>query len=147
IAAVDPSTFAADPRAQSCAPGTHTATWQVTVGSGSSSLSVPVAVDASASGTTFPACVEHLYGLGLKLDWFVFDLNRVVRNPTRADVYEFAARGIPRTADGLADPTGAFESRSDAPLPQQVEALATYDPSTRKLVVEGSAEAAGRPND
>src|SRR4029077_4588140 len=70
----DPSAFAANPLAQSCAPGTHTPPWSSSL---EDSASIPIAVDASGGSYRITLCLNALQHPGGKPVDIYFEPNGV----------------------------------------------------------------------
>ena len=140
----DPSAFAANPLAQACAPGTHTATWSISL---EDSTSVPIAVDASASGGGYrlTLCLNALQHPGGKPVDVYFEPNGVFRNPSAPRMYWWSAVVTPADASGVSNPAGAFEVQGGEPIPEPLTLRATWDARRHVFTARGVLTGGGAP--
>ena len=141
---VDAATFGADAAAQSCAPGTHTATWTLAVKTLVKSFEVPVAVDRTGQRYKLTICLDAVRALGAQTSYVYFDTSAVFRNPVSAGRYVFSGIVTPFDAAGAQNAAGAYELRAYEDLPQLLDSVATYDDATKTLKVTGTLTAAGK---
>jgi len=138
----DPSTFAANPLAQSCAPGTHTATWSLSL---EDSTSVPIAVDAIGGSYRITLCLNALQHPGGKPVDVYFEPNGVFRNPSAPRIYWWSAVVTPADASGVSNPAAAFEVQGGEPIPEPLTLRATWDARRHVLTARGVLAGGGAP--
>jgi hypothetical protein len=147
IVVVDPAAYAADPVAQACAPGTHTAVWNMTAQLLGNPVNVPIAVDQSDSGYVIHYCPflapSSAYAAGLVFIDFQLALP-LAAIPTAAATYTWSALVTPAAA-WTADPTHTFELRAKIPTPNVLSAHARYVAKTHSASITGRLEAGGQP--
>jgi hypothetical protein len=138
--------FVDDPAVAGCADGAHASDWLMLLKGSTGRLTVPVAVDRTASGLKLTACLGAFNSAGLKIDEVYFVTRSVFRNPTRSGVYRFSAHVVPLGADGAPSAATQYEARADEPLPEDVTVTsAAYDRTTHLLSVGGSVHANNKP--
>ena len=129
-----------------CADGAHASNWMMLLKGTKGRLTVPVAVDRTASGLKLTVCLGAFNSAGLKIDEVYFVTSSVFRNPTRNGVYRFSAHVVPLGADGAPSTATQYEARADEPLPEDVTVTsAAYDRTTHLLTVGGSVHANNKP--
>jgi hypothetical protein len=140
----DPNAFAANPLAQACAPGAHTATWSLNL---DDSTSVPIAVDTLASGGGYrvTVCLNALQHPGSEPVDVYFELNGVFRNPAAPQIYWWRALVTPTDASGAASPAGAFELQGGEPIPEPLTFRTTWDARHHLLTAHGVLIGGGAP--
>jgi hypothetical protein len=148
IVVADPATLAADPLAQTCAPGAHGAAWQLVL-SGSASVSLPVTSDPLPSGgsSKLTICLDALRAANLVPTEVYLQIEDGVTNPSSPGLNRWTALATRFDAVGKPDPTTVFELRADEPLPHTLSVKASYDVKKRLLTVKGTLLAAGQPRD
>lgn len=133
---VDPAAFAADPQTAACAPGTHVATWSLSLGS----ATVPIAVDAAPAGGSYllTECLDGLRAANLKpVDVWVL-LKDVFTNPATPQTYWWRALVTPVDANGAPAPTAAYELQGAEPIPEILTVRSTWNAKTHYVTVRGS---------
>ena len=149
----DPATYAADPVAQACAPGVHTAVWRASLSVIGQVISVPLAVDAvtdpgAASAYTIRLCPVRAPSTASPAGTTFVLFSAVLLNeavaPAAPGNYTWSAFVTPAN-NFVADPTGTFELRAILPLPRSLTLDAQYDPKTHAAILSGSVSAAGKP--
>ena len=150
----DPATYAADPFAQACAPGVHTAMWRASLAAaGGQVISVPLAIDAAtdagaASAYTIRVCPlsapTAALPAGSTFVLFSAVLLNEVTAPAAPGNYTWSALVTPANTF-VADPTGTFELRATLPVPRALTLAAQYDAKAHAAVLSGSVSAAGKP--
>jgi len=138
----DPSAFAANPLAQSCAPGTHTATWSISL---EDSTSIPIAVDTIGGSYRLTLCLNALQHPGGKPVDIYFEPNGVFRNPSAPRMYWWSAVVTPADASGVSNPAGAFEVQGGEPIPEPLSLRATWDAHRHVLTARGVLTGGGAP--
>lgn len=140
----DPNAFAANPLAQSCAPGAHTATWSLNL---TDSTSVPIAVDALTSGGSYriTVCLNSLPHNGSTPVDVYFEPNGVFRNPSAPRTYLWTALVTPADASGAGNPAAAFEVQAGEPIPEPLTLRATWDARHHLLTARGVLTGGGAP--
>ena len=73
--------FVADPSVAGCADGAHASDWLMLLKGSKGRLTVPVAVDRTASGLKLTVCLGAFNSAGLKIDEVYFVTRSVFRNP------------------------------------------------------------------
>ena len=73
--------FVADPSVAGCADGAHASDWLMLLKGTKGRLTVPVAVDRTASGLKLTVCLGAFNSAGLKIDEVYFVTSSVFRNP------------------------------------------------------------------
>src|SRR5437588_5671119 len=143
IVVADPARYAADPRLQACAAGTHLAVWRV------EPLDVPVFVDAATGpdaalgGYELKVCFDLPEGLafsGLGLD-----LARTVVPPTAPGIYVWRAFITPMTATGAVDEGATFEVRGLVPWPSVLTLHSRRAKAKGRYVLYGKLLLARKP--
>lgn len=143
---MDAGVFAADPAAEACSPGSHTAVWQLAVSShGGQSLSIPIAVDSSPGGYELTMCFDNEQTQSLKVSEVYFQLKGMFRNPTAPGQYLVDGVVTPFGTDGKPSAPSAYEVRAYAVLPQTLTATATYNRVTKIFSVSGVSKLNGKP--
>jgi hypothetical protein len=155
VLAEDPATYAADPVAQACAPGLHTAYWAATLDSvvPGSGVPLPIAVDAvqaegGATSYSLHFCpfvspsAAFPSGLSLVASFLTF---RQATVPSATGTYQWSAVVTPATATFTPDPASAFELRADVLIPQVLTLHARYNPKAHAAVLSGRLVALGTP--
>ena len=139
----DPAAFAADPQTQTCAPGTHAATWSLNLGT----ATVPIAVDALSTGGSYrlTLCLDSLRAANLKPVDIYFALEQVFRNPATPQVYWWSALVTPVDATGAAAPTSAFEIQGGEPIPEPLSIRASWDVKKHVFTAHGVLRGGGAP--
>lgn len=153
VVADNPASYAADPRAQACAPGTHAAVWVIAVTLGTTSLRIPIYVDPTAGAEAalgsykLQVCFASPYvpeasggaPLGARLTDAGIDFPAVFRNPSARGVYRWRALVTPYT-QGTATPNaaGTYELRSLTSLPTRIALNGRYDRKKRRAVITGT---------
>jgi hypothetical protein len=145
IRSIGADEFAADPTVATCAPGTHTATWQLALNGKDGTLIVPVAVDQAIGGYKLKVCLDSLKTLNLRTEYVYFETTAVFRNPRRTGAFHFSARVTPFASTGGPDTANDYELRGTQLLPSSLSAAPTYTASTKTFAVSGKVLAAGRP--
>lgn len=149
----DPARYAADPVAQACAPGVHTAVWRASLTLGGQVTSVPLAIDAAtdpgaASAYTIRVCPlsapSATLPAGSTFVLFSAVLLNEVTAPAAPGDYTWSALVTPAN-NFVADPTGTFELRAILPVPRSLTLAAQYDAKAHAAVLSGSVSAAGKP--
>lgn len=148
VTADDPARHAAN----TCAPGTHTGVWVLSV-TQPQAITVPIYVDPTAGTEAtlgaykLTACfgADIVAGAaGSKLRAFEIDVLTAFTNPSRAGLYRWRALVTPYAAGNAApDPAQQFELRSIAILPQRIVLRGRYDRRTRRVVLTGRVTAPG----
>jgi hypothetical protein len=156
LVADNPANYAADPRAQACAAGTHAAVWVISITLGGNALRIPVFVDPT-SGPDAPlgsyklqVCFASPYvpeaaggaPLGARVTEADLDFPTnpgVFHNPSTRGIYTWRTLVTPYT-QGTATPdaTGTYEVRSLASLPTRIALKAKWDAKRKKAVVNGA---------
>jgi hypothetical protein len=154
----DPARYASSAPAQACAPGTHAAVWVLELALGSTTVNIPVYVDATTGaetalgGTKLQAClsspdVPEAQGgapLGAKLTEVDIDLPKVYTNPSSPAFYRWRALITPYAAGtGTVDAAGTVEVRALAPIPQRLTLTARYDRKRKVTTITGVLLSAG----
>lgn len=143
---MDPSAFGASSVAQACAPGSHTAVWQLVVRSQSGqSLSIPVAVDTGDGGYRMTMCFDDEQTQSLEVSEVYFQLKSMFRNPSAPGQYLFDGVVTPFGTDGEPNAPSAYELRAYSVLPQTLTATATYNRITKIFSVSGVSKLNGKP--
>jgi hypothetical protein len=139
----DPAAFAADPQTQTCAPGTHAATWSLNLGT----ATVPIAVDALSTGGSYrlTLCLDSLRVASLKPVDIYFALEQVFRNPATPQVYWWSALVTPVDATGAPAPTSAFEIQGGEPIPEPLSIRASWDVKKHVFTARGVLRGGGAP--
>lgn len=152
IVVADPAAYAADPVAQACAPGTHTAVWNMTAQLLGNPIQLPMAVDQIDNPGGGPSYVIHYcpfappsaaYANGLV--FLEFDLGlQLTAMPTAAGTYTWSALVTPASS-WVADPASTFELRALVPIPNTLTAHARYEAKSHSAVITGRLAAGGKP--
>ena len=139
----DPAAFAADPQTQTCAPGTHAATWGLSLGT----ATVPIAVDALSSGGSYrlTLCLDSLRVANLKPVDIYFALEQVFRNPGTPQVYWWSALVTPVDESGAPAPSSAFEVQGGEPIPEPLSIRASWDAKKHVFTARGVLAGGGAP--
>jgi hypothetical protein len=143
--AVDPSAFAAGPVAQACAPGTHTATWQLVL-AGSTGVIIPIAVDQVTDGAAtyhLTVCLDPMRAAGFKPTEVYFVAESLFPEPTTADTYWWRTLVTPLDASGAPAPAAAYELLSAEPIPETLTIKPTFSKKRHVFVAQGRLLAAG----
>lgn len=152
VVVADPAAYAADPVAQACAPGTHTAVWSMTAQLLGNPIQLPIAVDQVDNPGGAPSYVVHYcpfvapstaYASGLVFVDFALGL-QLVGVPNGVGTYTWSALVTPASS-WTADPAGTFELRALVPLPNTLSAHARYEAKTHSAVITGRLAAGGKP--
>ena len=143
LVAMDPAAYAASASAQACSPGAHAALWQMQMSSGTTTLSIPIAVDPSSGAYTLAMCFDDEHAQNLEIATVFFDADLVFGNPSAAGRYVFSALVTPFASDGTASTAAAFELHAVEDLPQTLSAVARYNQSTKAFTVRGTLRANG----
>jgi len=148
----DPAAYAADPVAQACAPGSHTAVWLATAQVLGNPIELPMAVDQVDVAGTTPSYVVHYcpfvppspaYANGLTL--FDFGLALSLSGvPTVTGTYAWSALVTP-ASNWVPDASSAFELRALVPIPNELTARVRYDAKAHSAVLTGKLTAGGQP--
>jgi hypothetical protein len=150
----DPARYAADPAAQACAPGDHTALWRMSPKILGRTFELPVAVDAvpQAGGTAYTMhfCPidrpSAAFPAGLAFDTATIDFADSVSAPARAGTYRWSALVTPATPETLApDSSATVELRAVVGLPDLLTLHARYEPKSRQAILSGAFSSGGRP--
>jgi hypothetical protein len=147
VVVADPAAYAADPAAQSCAPGPHTAVWNMSAQLLGNPINVPIAVDQSDNGYVIHYCpsVAPSSAFANGLVFLDFELGLVLTAvPTVPATYRWSALVTPANA-WTADPANAFELRAVIPFPNVLTAHARYDAKTHSAAISGQLAAGGQP--
>ncbi len=145
LVVADPNAFAADPVAQACAPGHHTAIWSLSLENvRDGSLALPVAVDASRGGYKLTICLEAVQAASKEGEYLYFTPNEIFRNPAQHGLYLFDGVVTPFSDTDAATTPSSYEIRAYETLPQVLTATPNYDPATKTLTVTGKAVADNR---
>jgi hypothetical protein len=146
LVVMDPSAYASLPSAEACAPGNHTAVWEIQATSkAGASLAVPIAVDRVSTHYELTMCFDDEKTQGLEISGVEFYPDaEVFSNPARAGSYLFDATVTPFAADGTANTEAAYELRAYQRLPQRLTAVAVYRRRTKTLSVSGTLVADGK---
>jgi hypothetical protein len=146
LVVMDPSAYASLPSAEACAPGNHTAVWEIQATSkAGASLAIPVAVDRVSTHYELTMCFDDEKTQGLEMSGVeLYPDAEVFSNPARAGSYLFDATVTPFAADGTANTAAAYELRAYQLLPQRLTAVAVYERRTRTLSVSGTLVADGK---
>src|SRR5919199_3368442 len=153
VVADNPANYAADPRAQACAPGTHAAVWVITITLGGTSLRIPIYVDATTGAEAalgsykLQVCFASPYvpesqggaPLGARLTEADIDFPTtpgVWHNPSARGIYTWRALVTPYT-QGTATPNaaGTYELRSLASLPTRIALKGKFDKKRNRVVL------------
>ena len=120
--------FDADPSVAGCADGRARVRLVDAAEGTEGRLTVPVAVDRTASGLRLTVCLGAFNAAGLKIDEVYFVTSSVFRNPTRNGVYRFSAQRRPARRRRSPSAATQYEVRADEPLPEDVTVTsAAYD--------------------
>jgi hypothetical protein len=130
--------WTANAAAQSCSPGSHTATWAIVTPLGPGTIEVPIAVDRSGEGYTLTVCYDALHARHLVPAAASFTTNGVFANPIQGGKYFFDGIVTPYSSDGKPDPAQAYEFRSYELLPDVFDMKPTYDKATLTFSVTGT---------
>jgi hypothetical protein len=145
VMVMDPSAYANDPTAQACAPGSHTAVWNLTLLSGAGvKIEVPVAVDASQGGYRLTMCFDALRAIGKEVEYVYLTPEQVFRNPGKHGTYLFDGVVTPYAAGDSSTGSPSYELRAYQVLPQLLTATPNYSQKSQMLTVTGKLEADGR---
>jgi hypothetical protein len=143
IVVSDPARYAADARAQACAPGKHAAVWRL------EPLDVPVFVDpasgpdAALGGYDLRLCLDLAPGLS-----FVdveLDFKRSLGVPATPGIYLWRAFVTPLTPTGVADPRATWEAHGIVPWPLVLTLGAHRTAQKDRFVLSGRLLLAGKP--
>lgn len=146
LAVLDQGAYAADPAAQACAPGEHTALWQASVKSDAgASIQVPIAIDQIDTGYRLTMCFDAEHATGLDISEVDIEADNVFRNPATAGKYLFDAIATPFAADGTPSTGTAFELQGFEYMPQTLTAKTTYNTKTKVFTVSGVSKLDGNP--
>jgi hypothetical protein len=150
----DPAAYAADPIAQACAPGPHTAVWLAAPQILGRALELPIAVDATPTGDGRSSYTLHFcpletpsaaYPSGVTLVSTELDFATATA-PKAAGTYQWSALVTPATPGPLTpDPGTAFELRARVPVPNVLTLHARYDAKAKTAVLTGQLVQAGVP--
>jgi hypothetical protein len=156
VVADNPANYAADPRAQACAAGTHAAVWVISITLGGNALHIPIFVDPTAGPEAaygsykLQVCFASPYvpeaaggaPLGARLTEADLDFPTspgVFHNPSTRGVYTWRALVTPYTqGTATADATATYELRSLASLPTKIALKAKWDAKRKRAVVSGT---------
>ena len=148
----DPAVYAADPVAQACAPGSHTAVWLATAQVLGNPIQLPMSVDQVDVAGAAPSYVVHwcpfvapsaAYANGLALFDFGLGLP-LTAVPSGAGTFTWSALVTPASS-WAPDPSGAFELRALVPVPNELTAHVRYDAKAHSAMLTGKLTAGGKP--
>jgi len=156
LVVADPATFATDPAAQACAPGTHAAAWEVSLSVLGQTLSLPIFLDPVTGPTPesgayvlrlcplWPPAPERPGGLTAVVVGLLVD--GLIRGPSAGGIYTWSAFLTPSGAGTFApDPSRTFEVRTIVPIPQKLTLRARYDAKTESAFLSGRFTVRGKP--
>ncbi len=152
VVVADPAAYAADPVAQACAPGAHTAVWNMTAQLLGNPIQLPMAVDQVDNSGAAPSYVirycpfaapSAAYASGLV--FFDFGLGLPLTGmPSAPGTYTWSALITPASS-WTAEPASAFELRALVPIPNTLTAHARYEAKSHSAVITGRLAAGGKP--
>jgi hypothetical protein len=150
----DPATYAADPVAQACAPGTHTAYWRASLTELGRQIPFPIAIDAhdpadATASYTIQYCPfappSDTFPLGISLTTSDIFFSTAAA-PTQTGSYRWTALVTPATPGPLTpDPGSAFELRASVLVPHVLTLKAAYQPKSHTAVLTGRLSGGGQP--
>jgi hypothetical protein len=151
----DPAVYTADPAAQACAPGQHTALWRASLSVFGNAIPLSIVVDSttSAAGTSYVlrycpfVAPSSVFPRGLDIsDVGVFFTNRSTA-PTSPGSYEWSGIVTPTASGSFGpDPSNAFELRALVPIPDKLTLHAARVPkSTTAVRLSGVLALQGAP--
>src|SRR5262249_40732113 len=136
-----PSTFASDPTAQACAPGTHAAVWTLSVAIAGQAVTVRVFVDAGGPpgvAYTLQSCPVGLPPEAALATAAITIVGFDQRSPAADGDYVWRALVSPES-----DPS--YELQALLPLPERVTLAGRYDRKLGQAVVTGRVIEGGKP--
>ena len=143
IVVSDPARYAADARAQACAPGKHAAVWRL------EPLDLPVFVDpasgpdAALGGYDLRLCLD--LAPGLLFGDVELELKRSLGVPATPGIYLWRVFVTPLTPTGVADPHATWEAHGIVPWPLVLTLGAHRTAQKDRFVLSGRLLLAGRP--
>jgi hypothetical protein len=139
----DPARYAADARAQACAPGKHAAVWRL------EPLDLPVFVDpasgpdAALGGYDLRICLD--VAPGLLFGDVELDLKRSLGVPATPGIYLWRAFVTPLGPTGAADSRATWEAHGIVPWPLVLTLRAQGTAQKDRFVLSGRLLLAGKP--
>jgi len=139
----DPARYAADARAQRCAPGKHAAVWRL------EPLDLPIFVDpasgpdAALGGYDLRLCLD--LAPGLLFGDVVLDLKRSLGVPTTPGFYLWRVFVTPLTPTGAGDERATWEAHGIVPWPLVLTLRAHPAVQKNRSVLSGRLLLAGKP--